>query len=236
MFFRRAAAALALLALTGSQAALAQSGRDRDNPTCPPNPNWSTYPEMRFTVQQVNGHAVLLAEGQIDDNLIPRLTAALRTFQGDEVWLRSPGGNARVGNQAGRIIRDNNLTTRIPAGWACFSACNFLFMGGAVRHIDPGGLFIVHMFTFTSDPTVRQQITRGQDSTIGVIADVEQGSAMLASEDNDFLIRMGLSRTLLTEIMYRQRAVGDGADRSTRRCLTLAEARHYNVVNDEAPR
>jgi hypothetical protein len=234
--FRRLAAALAILALTGGQVALAQGPRDRDNPTCPPNPNWSTYPAMRFTVQQVNGHSVLLAEGQIDDNLIPRLQAALRTFQGDEVWLRSPGGNARVGNQAGRLIRDNNLTTRIPAGWACFSACNFLFMGGAVRHIDPGGLFIVHMFTFTSDPTVQQQVARGQtNTTIGVIADVEQGSAMLASEDNDFLIRMGLSRTLLTEVMYRQRAVGDGADRSTRRCLTIAEARHYNVVNDEAP-
>jgi hypothetical protein len=191
---------------------------------------------MRFTVQQVNGRNVLLAEGAIDDNLLARLTEALRTFQGDEIWLRSPGGNARVGNQAGRLIRENNLTTRIPAGWACFSACNFLFMGGAIRHIDPGGLFIVHMFTFTSDPTVRREISQGQtDRTIGVISDVEQGSAMLASEDNDFLIRMGLSRTLLTEVMYRQRAVGDGSDRSTRRCLTPQETRQYNVVNDEAP-
>jgi hypothetical protein len=58
---------------------------------------------------------------------------------------------------------------------------------------------------------------------------------MLASEDNDFLIRMGLSRRLLTEVMYRQSAVGDGADHSTMRCLTLAEARLYNVVNDESP-
>ena len=72
----------------------------------------------------------------IDDNLIPRLQAALRDFQGDEIWLRSPGGNARIGNQAGRLIRDNSLPTRIPAGWACFSACNFLFMGGVVRFVD----------------------------------------------------------------------------------------------------
>jgi hypothetical protein len=231
---RRLASLLALVALAGGQASTAQGPRDPNNPTCPPSPNWSTYREMRFTVQQRPGHTpVLLAEGAIDDNMLPRLQEALRTFQGDEIWLRSPGGNARVGNQAGRLIRDNNLTTRIPAGWACFSACNFLFMGGGIRHIDPGGLFIVHMFTFTSDPTVRREISQGQtDRTIGVISDVEQGSALLASEDNDFLIRMGLYRTLLTEIMYRQRAVGDASDHSTMRCLTLEEARHYNVVND----
>src|SRR4051812_17146469 len=186
---RQFASALAILALASAQAALAQSARDRNNPTCPASPNWSAYPEMRFTVQQVNGHAVLLAEGQIDDNMLPRLQQALRSFQGDEIWLRSPGGNARVGNQAGRLIRDNNMTTRIPAGWACFSACNFLFMGGVVRHIDPGGLFIVHMFTHTSDrQAIRQQVARGEGQTVGMIADIEQDSALLASEDNDFLI------------------------------------------------
>ena len=48
---------------------------------------------------------------------------------------------------------------------------------------------------------------------------------MLASEDNDFLIRMGVSRKLLTEVMYQQKAVAAGAgDRSTRRCLTHDEA------------
>jgi hypothetical protein len=235
---RRLASLLAIFALTSAEASLAQGARDAVNPTCPVSPNWSTYREMRFTVQQTPGRRpVLLAEGQIDDNMLPRLQEALRTFQGDEIWFRSPGGNARVGNQAGRLIRDNNMTTRIPAGWACHSACNFLFMGGVVRHIDPGGLFIVHMFTHTSDrQAIRQQVARGEDNTIGLIADVEQDSALLASEDNDFLIRMGLYRTLLTEIMYRQSAVGEGPDRSTMRCLTLVEARHYNVVNDEAPR
>ena len=55
---------------------------------------------------------------------------------------------------------------------------------------------------------------------------------MLASEDNDFLIRMGVSRKLLTEVMYQQKAVAAGAgDRSTRRCLTHDEAVKYNVAN-----
>jgi hypothetical protein len=227
---RRFASLLAALALTASQGAPAQP-RDPGNPTCPASPNWSNYREMRFTEQVVNGRPVLLAEGQIDDNMIPRLQAALQHFRGDEIWLRSPGGNARIGNQAGTIIRQNNLLTRIPAGWACFSACNFMFMGGAARFVDAGGLFIVHMFTHTSDrQAIRSEVARGEENTIGLIGDIEQDSALLASEDNDFLIRMGVSRRLLTEVMYRQNAVADANNRSTRRCLTQAEVNRYNVA------
>jgi hypothetical protein len=216
-------------ALLAGPAARAQS--DPNNPTCPLTPNWSNYREMRFSVQEMNGRPVLLAEGVIDDNLMPRLQEALRTFQGDEIWLRSPGGNARVGNQAGRMIRENNLTTRIPAGWACFSACNFMFMGGIVRHVDNGGIFIVHMFTHTGDrAAIRSEVAQGEDNTVSLIGEIEQSSALLASEDNDFLIRMGISRALLTEVMYRQSAVQDQRNRSTRRCLTQAEVNRYNVA------
>ena len=227
-----------IAALAGLSGAEAQRGRqarmDPDNPTCPLNPDWSANRRMTFTVQTMNGRPVLLAEGMIDDDLMPRLQAALQNFQGDEIWLRSPGGNARIGNQAGRLIRDNNMTTRIPAGWACFSACNFLFMGGGVRYVDQGGLFIVHMFTHTGNrEVIRSEVARGEESTVDLIGEIEQQSALLASEDNDFLIRMGLHRSLLTEIMYRQSAVGGAQDRSTRRCLTTAEALRYNVVNPE---
>jgi hypothetical protein len=205
---------------------------DPNNPTCPLSPNWSTNREMRFTAQTVNGTHVLLAEGAVDENLLPRLEAALRDESIEEIWLRSPGGNAQVGNRAGTMIRQTGLPTRIPAGWACFSACNFLFMGGRLRFVDPGGLFIVHMFTFTNNrEAIREARQGGDQSTVGLIGDIERDSALLASEDNDFLIRMGLYRTLLTEIMYRQRAVGDGQDRSTMRCLTQEELRRYNVVN-----
>jgi hypothetical protein len=43
---------------------------------------------------------------------------------------------------------------------------------------------------------------------------------------------MGVSRKLLTEVMYQQKAVATGpGDKSTRRCLTRAEAIDYNVAN-----
>jgi hypothetical protein len=189
---------------------------------------------MHFTLDTSTGHRVLLAEGAIDQDVALRLGDALKTNAPiDEIWLRSPGGDARAGNDGGKIIRASGIPTRIPGGWACFSACNFMFMGGSIRFVDEGGLFIVHMFTHLGDKdAVRSELSKGADHAIGMIGDVEQDSALLASEDNDFLIRMGVSRKLLTEVMYRQKAVAEnGQDQSTRRCLTVAEDVKYNVAN-----
>jgi hypothetical protein len=207
---------------------------DPANPSCPQHLNWSTYPQMKFTLDTSNGQRILKAEGLIDEDVPAKLKDALASNgQIDEIWLRSPGGVARAGNEAGKLIRASGIPTRIPDGWACFSACNFMFMGGAVRFVDPGGLFIVHMFTHVGDKeAVKSELSKGTDKAIGLIGDVEQDSALLASEDNDFLIRMGVSRKLLTEVMYQQKAVASGSDdKSTRRCLTPAEAIKYNVAN-----
>ena len=162
-----------------------------------PSPIGRTIREMRFTVQQVNGHAGA-ARGRADRRQsdpapaggAPGLSRA--TKSGCVRPAAMPGSATRPG----RLIRHNNMTTRIPAGWACFSACNFLFMGGAVRHVDPGGLFIVHMFTYTAtrgDPPAGR--ARRRTTRSALIARHRAGSALLASEDNDFLIRMGISRT-----------------------------------------
>lgn len=230
----RALASLAAMAglLAGSAAQAQRAGIDPDNPTCPASPNWSANRQMTFTVQERPGQRpVLLAEGVVDDDLIPRLTAALNAFQGDEIWLRSPGGNAEVGNQAGRLIRSQGFQTRIPAGWACFSACNFLFMGGIVRFVDPGGLFIVHMFTYTADrDAIRGEMSVSEDRATRLINGIEQGSAMLASEDNVFLVGMGVAPSLLTEVMYRVPVASGPQGRETRRCLTQEQIRRYNVA------
>ncbi|MGQ2942868.1 MAG: hypothetical protein ACT6Q7_02575 [Blastomonas fulva] len=208
---------------------------DPANPSCPRSPDWSANKTMTLKVVKKGGAQVLLAEGPIDQTLPDRLKKALSDNPDiSEIWLRSPGGNARAGNAAGRLIRGNpGLVTRIPAGWTCFSACNFVFMGGQLRVVEPGGNFMVHMFTMTNDrAAIDQSVALGTDTTVELIGDIEQESALLASEDNDFLIRMGVSRKLLTDIMYKQKAVASGGgDQSTRRCLTQDEVFQYNVAN-----
>ena len=223
----------AAISTADAEAAAAKVPPDPNNPTCPRTLDWSTYRQMRFTLFETEARRILKAEGVIDADAAMRLSDALKEYDPiDEIWLRSPGGDARVGNQAGAIIRKLGVPTRIPPGWACFSACNFIFMGGPIRFIDDGGLFVVHMFTHLADKdAVHAEVSQGADKAVELISGVEQDSAMLASEDNDFLIRMGVSRKLLTEIMYKQKAVAAGDDKSTRRCLTQTEAVKYNVAN-----
>lgn len=231
----RSRAGRLLIAIIAVGSLTAATPMDPANPSCPLNPNWSAGPTMQLTPAVRDGVQVLLAEGKIDAGLPDRLTKALADNpKVEEIWLRSPGGDARAGNAAGRIIRANfGLMTRIPSGWACFSACNFVFMGGQPRVVDPGGLFIVHMFTRTGDrSTIDMSVAMGTDATTELIGDIEQDSALLASEDNDFLIRMGVSRKLLTEVMYRQKAIANSENKSTRRCLSQVEVRTYNVANN----
>ncbi|MFA6219939.1 MAG: hypothetical protein WC692_09210 [Erythrobacter sp.] len=226
--------------LVGGAIALAMltAAKDPDNPTCPAKPDWGPSTAMTLTPAVRKGGRVLLAEGAIDASLPERLRAALEADESiGEIWLRSSGGDAAAGNAAGKVIRSfPGMLTRIPSGWTCFSACNFVFMGGDRRVVEPGGVFMVHMFTYTNQRDVIQQANKeGTAGTVRLIADIEQASAQLASDDNDFLIRMGISRKLLTEIMYRQQAVGSEADPATRYCLDQEEVRRYNVMPDERP-
>ncbi len=238
---RRLAAAVALFPLLlGAAAEPRRADMDPANPGCPRTPNWTDISQMTLTPMTRNGIHILLAEGAIDAGLPGRLRAMLEADPLiDEIWLRSPGGNARAGTEAGRIIRNRFseagalITTRIPNGWTCFSACNFMFLGGYARVIEPTGVFMVHMFTFTSDRGAISYATEGgTEATTELIGDIEQESALLASEDNDFLLRMGIPRTLLTEVMYQQRAVRSGETPPQRHCMTRSELEHYNVVRD----
>ena len=226
-----------LLAMAALLVGASEPATDPNNPSCPQTPNWTDIRQMELTPITRNGVRILLAEGAIDAGLPNRLRAVLEADPLiDEIWLRSPGGNAVAGTEAGRIIRGRFeqagalITTRIPSGWTCFSACNFMFLGGSARIVEPNGVFMVHMFTFTSDRgAIRYNVEQGTDATVELIGDVEQEAALLASEDNDFLLRMGIPRTLLTEVMYQQRAVGSDERPAQRHCLTRAELTRYRV-------
>lgn len=244
MALRKAALLLAAAFVSGAAARPAAPvpamAMDKDNPTCPAAPDWGQAKAMTLTPSTRGGKRVLIADGIIDASLPDRLKAALDTDPNiSEIWFRSRGGDAKAGNAAGLLIRKGypGMTTRIPAGWTCFSACNFVFMGGDLRYVDPGGVFMVHMFTHTTSErdAIDLSVDEGSDETTKLIGQIEQSSAMLASQDNDFLIRMGISRKLLTDVMYRQQAVATDADHSTRYCLSQQEVRLYNVMPTTAP-
>lgn len=232
---RRVLPVLALLLATGATKPVVM---DPKNPTCLEKPDWGVAKAMTLTPADKGGKRVLIADGIIDSRLPERLKAAIDADERiEEIWLKSRGGDAEAGNRAGKVIRSYpGMVTRIPAGWTCFSACNFVFMGGDRRFVEPGGMFMVHMFTHTGDRDVIEiSVDEGTEETTRLIGEIEQASALLASEDNDFLIRMGISRKLLTEVMYKQQAVATKENPSTRYCLSQDEVRKYNVVPVERP-
>ncbi|CAN5281998.1 hypothetical protein BH09PSE2_BH09PSE2_04290 [soil metagenome] len=227
--------------LLAAPAVALDGARDRDNPTCPPLSTMSvgqTY-SMQFRAESHDGRRVLIADGGVGLFAAQALETALKANAPiDEIWLNSPGGLAAEGLSAGRLIRRLGIPTRVPDTAWCASACTFIFLGGSVRQVDPQGVFAVHMFTeVKDDPRLAEAIrdsyrNGGMERLTATIARIEQDAAEISSAQNDFLIRMGVSRRLLTDFAYRQKSMRNGTvDTSTLRCLTGAEMRDLNVIN-----
>lgn len=236
-------AAVALLALCAGEAAVAQQ-----HSTCPAIPTPAQFgplDRMTVAVRKIGRDRVLALEGAIDANTPALVARAIADNPGvAEIWLRSPGGHAAAGNATAAIIRKSGLPVRVPSGWWCISACNFLFFGGAIRMIDPGGQFAVHMATTVNDERYQARVgelaKRGaKEGVLEEIARREQSTAILTADDIDVILRMGISRKLLSEVMYAQRADAFRDGRAidgpveTYRCLTRAEMVRYNVVNTD---
>ena len=170
----RLASLLALAALAAPNTPRAQP-RDADNPTCPASPNWSNYREMRFTEQVVNGRPVLLAEGQIDDAMIPRLQAALQHFRRRRD-LAAFAGRQCPHRQSGRDDHPPEQSADPHPGRLGLLFRLQLHVHGRRRPLRRcGRTVIVHMFTHTSDrQAIRSEVARGEENTIGLIGEIEQ--------------------------------------------------------------
>jgi hypothetical protein len=162
----RHAAALLLLGVLASLPQIARgqaisTGSDRASPfdpvptvkkgdrDVPDFDKMLSSPEMHFTsLKQKNKRNVLFAWGEIASGDFDRFHEAMMAARPiEEIWLLSPGGSLEDGLEMGRFVHKAKLGTHLLSGMVCASACNFVFMGGAVRTIDPGGSFIVHMFS-----------------------------------------------------------------------------------------
>jgi hypothetical protein len=60
------------------------------------------------------------------------------------VNLNSPGGLVSVGAGMARLIRNQQLKTRVKAGSTCASSCFMLFAAGKERYAEPGARIGVH--------------------------------------------------------------------------------------------
>ena len=72
---------------------------------------------------------------------------AIRKHQIETVVLSSPGGEVSEGLQLSGIIDDREISTIVPNGANCASACSFMFFAGAHRIAMERGELGVHQFT-----------------------------------------------------------------------------------------
>lgn len=157
---------------------------------------------MVYRLYEPIGMRVLIAEGEILAGESDRLTQALlQAGQVDEVWLSSPGGNSAEGLLMAEAIRARGIVTRVPRGYACISACSTAFLGGALRYVDSGALYGIHMFTNRSSYAEFLRQNGGAQSTTAewLFGRVEQNAAQLASARSRFLLRMGVSLRWMDE-------------------------------------
>jgi hypothetical protein len=116
---------------------------------------------MQFSLVAAGNRHVLVAWGQIAGGDSERFRMALDQARPiAEVWLDSPGGSLEEGLEMGRILRARKVTTRVPRGLHCISACNFAFMGGTVRYVEVGAEFGVHMFSSDAADRIRSHLVK----------------------------------------------------------------------------
>lgn len=175
---------------------------------------------MAYRLQIVDGRRILIAEGEVMQGESIRLSQALTGYRPiDEVWFNSPGGAALEGPQMGRVLRARGLMVRLPSHFACISACSYAFLGGAVRVVDPGAYYGVHMFSIgddwlskplseIADRAVKNRASGMSAANVdaqmrreisGITRPLQQDAAKMAAIRARYLVEMSLSLDFLTD-------------------------------------
>jgi hypothetical protein len=156
---------------SGTQAASPQADEAQPYQSCsqgdqplfsdfPPksNADYDTY--MHYTVYKDGNLHDIVMWGAIDKCDEARLRRVLQIARPiGTISLVSPGGSLDEAFAMGRTLREFGATTLIEDGNKCISACNFLFMGGAIRMMEPSGVFMVHMFDNHASDTLRAEVS-----------------------------------------------------------------------------
>lgn len=184
---------------------------------------------LEFQLRQEDTKQILLLQNAFVTGDSERFGEALRRAgRVDEIWLHSQGGSVIEGMEIGRRIRAAQLATRVPRGAKCASICAFAFLGGVLRQIDPGGAFIVHMFSRVGDEDFVKKVEKvikqeGSGGAMAVIMYIEQSAARMARMQADYLLEMSISLRLLFPNYDTEHTEGYE--------LSRKEMISYNVVN-----
>ena len=118
----------------------------------------STVSAMNFKITDWRNHQVLSAKGIIRQGDAAKLANAINRLRplphgSPVVLLDSPGGNVAEALEIAEIFDKQQVHTIVPNGAQCASACaSILFVGGALRTVEPSGRFGQHSCSVGGKP------------------------------------------------------------------------------------
>lgn len=108
----------------------------------------------------IPGTNTLLLLGETSANDVDALRDAVEKQQVDTIVLKGPGGNLEAAFVMADFIIENKLSTVVPAGTDCASACSLIFLAGAHRTLEEGARLGFHL------PFISSNASRGEIDTL----------------------------------------------------------------------
>ncbi|HTU56144.1 MAG TPA: hypothetical protein VMF62_19425 [Acetobacteraceae bacterium] len=141
--------------------------------------------QLNFSVVKTSQGKAFFAWGGIASGDTQNFAQALdQAGPVQEVILCSPGGDLDEGLNIGYLVREKKLATRLPSWTYCASACNFIFMGGVIRTVEPGAQFLVHMFA--NEGGALEQIQEDEEADWTPFGYAQRFPEAIPNYDSDF--------------------------------------------------
>lgn len=161
----------------------------RYRPSNPSSPGTGIDPDMPSQlVLTTDGLDAVTLRGAIAPGDAARINAELNRISPQRVTLDSPGGSVLDAVAIGRLLRILGVTTQIEDVGVCFSACPYVFVGGAERRVEDGGRLGVHQHSF-GESTILPAFLATRD--------IQSGQAQIL----DHLDKMGIDLRLMGPAM-----------------------------------
>lgn len=185
---------------------------------------WKGYPANGFgqsSVSQIDDKIII--SGRIDEDTLAQWKnlnlKGIRT-----VVLQSAGGKGNVGRQIAKQIRAMNLTTEIPEGSICASACTLMFQAGAKRKMHTRALLGYHggRVDFSRLPELKTAADSFSYLTgVNVVGRYEDN---ITSQFNSELERYGISKQLTN--------ISQSVSGNSLHCVDALSAKNYRAATE----
>jgi len=187
---------------------------------------WTSTPALAATFERVP--AGILLKGAIEEGDFERFSRALAVHGTQPLLLSSPGGLVREALQIAETVKARGMSTHIPGGVTCASACVLVFAGGVVRSAEASARIGVHMGSGLLNPKAIARVNEyyknhGAAGAAYLGSVFEQNAAISMLRQVHFYLSSGVSLRLL-EVAAR-------TEHLEIRWLTPHEARDFNLIN-----